>query len=373
MGAGAERGAQQGDQRNGAAPPGNPDQSSALGQAAPAPGSPLAGAGHVGAVDLGGTKILAAVFDAEGQIVSRAKLPTGRDHTPAVVLDRIADCLREAARRAGVAPESLAAVGLGAPGPIDLASGTILLAPNLDWVDVPLRAELEARLGVAVEVGNDVRVAVLAEHGVGAARGARDVVAIWPGTGVGGGLILDDRLYTGSQAFAGEIGHITVKAGGPRCGCGGRGHLESLCSRTAIVKRVARAVRAGEKSVLTRKTGKDVTRAASGDLAWAHARGDKVVGKAVDEAARYLALGIASMANLLNPELVVLGGGVVEGLGERFVEQVRAYVAGMPLTSSTGSLRIVKSTLGDDAGITGGALLARRTQVARRETGVSTA
>ena len=132
-------------------------------------------------------------------------------------------------------------------------------------------------------------------------------------------------------------------------------------------------MRAGEKSVLTRKTGKDVTRATSGDLAWAHARGDKVVGKAVDEAARYLALGIASMANLLNPELVVLGGGVVEGLGERFVEQVRAFVAGMPLTSSTDSLRIVKSTLGDDAGITGGALLARRTQVARRETGASTA
>jgi len=334
------------------------------GLAAPAPAAPpanpLAGEGHVVAVDLGGTKILAAVFDADGKIVSRAKKPTGHDHTPAVVLDRIAACVRQAAQAAGVAPESLRAAGLGAPGPIDQQEGTILIAPNLEWENVPLRGELEARLGIPVELGNDVRVAVLAEHGVGAGRGAKDLVGIWPGTGVGGGLILNDVLYTGSRDYAGEIGHITVKAGGPRCACGGRGHLEALCSRTAIVRTVAKAVKRGEKTLLTRLAGKDVTRATSGDLATAWTRGDRVVLDAVDRAARYLALGIASVANLLNPELVVLGGGVVEGLGEPLVAQVRAHVARMPLTSSTGSLRIVKSALGDDAGITGGALIARR-------------
>jgi glucokinase len=335
------------------------------GQAAPA--SPLAGDGYVGAVDLGGTKILAAVFDPQGEVVSRSKRPTGTDHTPAVVLDRIADGVRRAAAGAGIDPAALRAVGLGAPGPIDLGSGTILFAPNLDWHDVPLRAELEARLGVPVAVGNDVRVAVLAEHGAGAGRGAKDMVGIWPGTGVGGGLILDNKLYTGSHAFAGEVGHITIKAGGPRCACGGRGHVEALCSRPAIVKAIARAVKKGEKTVLTRLAGKDVTRATSGNLAAAWRRGDKVVSRAVDDAAKYLAIAIASLATLLNPELVVLGGGVVEGLGEPFVEKVRGYLVGMPLTSSTGSLRILKSTLGDDAGITGGALLARRASAPQRE------
>jgi glucokinase len=339
------------------------DGRAADGQTVPA--SPLAGEGYVGAVDLGGTKILAAIFDPEGKIVSRSKRPTGSDHTPAVVLDRIASCVRRAAAGAGIAPEALGAVGLGAPGPIDLSNGTILFAPNLDWNVVPLRAELEARLGVPVAVGNDVRVAVLAEHGAGAGRGARDMVGIWLGTGVGGGLILDNQLYTGSHAFAGEIGHVTVKAGGPRCACGGRGHVEALCNRPAIVKAVARAVKKGEKTVLTRLAGKDVTRATSGNLAAAWQRGDKVVSHAVDDAAKYLAIAIAGLATLLNPELVVLGGGVVEGLGEPFVEKVRASLVGMPLTSSTGTLRIVKSTLGDDAGIAGGALLARR--ASRRE------
>jgi glucokinase len=324
------------------------------------PASPLAGEGYVAAVDLGGTKILAAIFDADGKIVSRTKKPTGHDHTPAVILDRIAACVRQAAQGAGIAPETLRAVGLGAPGPIDQNEGTILIAPNLDWENVPLRGELESRLGIPVEVGNDVRVAVIAEHGVGAGRGAKDMVGIWPGTGVGGGLILNNTLYTGSRAFAGEIGHITVKAGGPRCACGGRGHLEALCSRTAIVRAIAKAVKRGRRTLLTKLTGKDVARATSGDLAAAWTRGDRVVIEAVDDAARYLALGIASIANLLNPELVVLGGGVVEGLGEPLVAQVRAHVSKMPLTSSTGPLRIVKSALGDDAGITGGALLARR-------------
>ncbi|MGH2353971.1 MAG: ROK family protein, partial [Chloroflexota bacterium] len=219
---------------------------------------------------------------------------------------------------------------------------------------------LQARLQVPVAVGNDVRVAVLAEHAAGAGRGVRNMVGIWPGTGVGGGLILNGHLYMGEGAMAGEVGHITIKAGGPKCGCGGRGHLEALASRTAIVRDIAKAVKKGEKTLLTKTVGKDVSTATSGALARAWRRGDKLVTRVLDRAAEHLALGIASVANLLNPELVVLGGGVVEGLGESYIEQVRKLVRKMPLQSSTESLRIVKSELGDDAGITGAALLARR-------------
>src|SRR6266542_5578393 len=194
------------------------------------------GDGYVAAVDLGGTKILAAVFGPDGQIAARAKKATGKDHAPSAVIDRIAGCVRDAAADAGVAAMELRAVGLGAPGVCDVDAGVVKSAPNLDWIDVPLRAELQDRLSVPVALNNDVRVAVIAEHAVGAGRGVANMIGVWPGTGLGGGLILGGHLYTGTAGMAGEIGHTTVLAGGPKCGCGGRGHLEALASRTGIVR-----------------------------------------------------------------------------------------------------------------------------------------
>jgi glucokinase len=300
-------------------------------------------------------------------VASRAKRSTGRDHTPGVVLDRVAACLREAATGAGIELADLQAVGLGAPGPIRPEDGSITLAPNLDWKDIPLRAELAARLPVPVAVGNDVRTAIQAEHAAGAGRGSRHMVAVWPGTGVGGGLILNGELYTGSGAMAGEVGHVTIKAGGPKCPCGGRGHLEALASRTAIVRAIAKQVKRGEHTALTRRVGKDVTRATSGDLAAAWRRGDKLVSHVLEEAASYLAIAIAGLATLLNPDLVVLGGGLIEGLEEPFIEMVRQGVSAQQLYASTRHVRIVKSELGDDAGITGAALIARRIQTPARK------
>lgn len=322
--------------------------------------SALAGEGYVGAVDLGGTKILAAVFAPDGTIAGRAKKATGRDHSLETVADRMADCVREAARSARVDAAQLRAVGVGAPGTIEAATGVVLTAPNLDWENVPLKAELEARLGVPVDVDNDVRVAVIAEHAAGAGKGVQNMVGIWPGTGVGGGVVLNGQLFRGTNGLAGEIGHITVKAGGPRCSCGGRGHLEALASRTAIVREIAKAAKRGTATRLAQIVRGDLTTATSGDLAKAWGRGDKVVSRVLDRAARHLAHGIASVANLLNPELVVLGGGVVEALGDRFVEQIAQEVRKLPLHESTRSIRIVRAAFGDDAGISGAAIIARR-------------
>lgn len=321
---------------------------------------PLAGAGHVGAIDLGGTKILASIFAPDGSIVSRSKKMTRAQHGPDVVVERMAEAMREAAAEAGIDAKEIAAVGVGAPGPVDTKAGVVRQAPNLGWENYPLRDELARHLNCGVALGNDVNVAVLAEYAAGAGRGARHVVGIWPGTGVGGGMILDGRMYDGAWDLAGEVGHITIKAGGPRCGCGGRGHLEALCSRTAIVKAIAKAEKRGAKTDLSKVTGKPILETTSGDLARALARGDKVVEKVLNRTAKYLALGVASVANLLNPELVVLGGGVVEALGDPFVEQVTKLVRKQPLKSVTSDLRIVPSQLGDDAGITGAALLARQ-------------
>jgi glucokinase len=176
-------------------------------------------------------------------------------------------------------------------------------------------------------------------------------------------MIMDGKLYGGVGDLAGEVGHMTIKAGGPKCGCGGRGHLEALCSRTAIVREIAKMVKRGAKSEITKIAGGNILQATSGDLAKALLRGDKVVMKVLDRASKHLALGIASVANLLNPEMVVLGGGVIEALGDPFVERVTELVRKQPLRAATADLKIVKSQLGDDAGITGAALLARQIQL----------
>jgi glucokinase len=320
----------------------------------------LAGTGYVAGIDLGGTKILVAIVAPNGSIVTRAKKKSGRGGGDAgVVIDRIADCVRDATNVAGINLSQIQAIGIGAPGPIVLETGVVSVAVNLGWHDVPLKAELERRLGVPVAVDNDVRVAVLAEYLAGAGRGSRNMVGIWPGTGIGGGIILNGEIFVGSTNSAGEVGHMTIKAGGAVCACGGKGHLESLASRSAIVRDITKRVEAGEKTALTSIIGPDVSLATSGDLAEARRQGDKLVIRVLDRAARYLSIGIASLANVLNPEVVVLGGGLVQALGDPFVRLIAQKVEGRPLLAGTQALKIVQSVFGDDAGIIGSALVAR--------------
>jgi glucokinase len=323
--------------------------------------SSLAGQGCVVAVDLGGTKILAAVVSPDGRIVARAKKKSGaKGRDPGPVIDRIADCVRDAAQAAGIDLERIGAVGIGAPGPVSHDTGIVSVAVNLGWHDVPLKAELERRSGRPVAVENDVRLAVLAEHVAGAGRGAESLIGVWPGTGIGGGVIIGGKIVTGVSNSAGEIGHMTVKAGGPLCACGARGHLEALASRTAIIRWMAKRVEGGESTVLSELVGPDLTRATSSDLAEALRRGDKLTTAGIERSAKYIAIGIASLANVLNPEVAVLGGGLVEALGEPFVEQIARQLKGRPMLASTDAIRIVRSALGDDAGIVGAAFIARR-------------
>lgn len=276
------------------------------------------------------------------------------------MIDRIAEVMREAAKGAGIEPGVLAAVAIGAPGPVVADTGVLSVAVNLGWHDVPLRAELEKRLGVPVMVENDVRVAVLAEHAVGAGRGARSLVGFWIGTGVGGGVVIDGELISGANNSAGEVGHMTIKAGGPVCACGARGHLEPLASRSSVIQYISRKVKKGAKTNLTQIADGDVTDATSGDLAKAFRHGDKLVTRAIHRSAKYLSIGIASVANLLNPELVILGGGLVDALGEPYVRRTREELAGRPLLAATKPVRIVAAALSDDAGVVGAALVARR-------------
>ena len=206
---------------------------------------------------------------------------------------------------------------------------------------------------------NDVRVGGYAEFRLGAGRGYRDIVAAFVGTGIGGCVIQGGEMVTGATGNAGEIGHIIVKAGGPRCGCGARGCLEALASKTAIGRRVQKAVRKGLPTILGDKMARKGGRLKSGDLAEAVATKDIIALKEVHRAAHYLGLGLGSLINVLGPEIVIVGGGVAGALGPPYIDLVRTAARSQALTDPEGLVRIERAALGDDAGILGAALLAR--------------
>lgn len=316
---------------------------------------------YVIGIDLGGTKILAAVVDAEGRILARAKMRTQARRSSSQVIDRIAEAAQEAANSARVSFDRIAAIGIAAPGVLDAEAGVVRFAPNLGWRDVPLAAALRQKLGVPVFLENDVNMGTLAEYVLGAGRGANDVVGIFVGTGIGGGLILNGRLHRGKNGSAGEIGHMVIQIGGPRCGCGRRGCLESIASRTAIVRDLADAVERGTKSVLTKLAKKgDVRSITSGVLAKAVAAGDPLTLSVLKRAMKALGIGVANVVNLLGPEMVILGGGVIEALDDTWLDRVRAVAQKYAMANAMEGVKIVRAQLGDDAVVLGAAVWARQ-------------
>lgn len=320
----------------------------------------LAGTYLVG-VDLGGTKIMAAVVDNRGHLVARAKMPTGAEGGPDQVLGRIQTVVEKTLEKAGVGREAVAAVGVGAPAPVDPAAGVVYAAPNLPgWDRVPLGHCLTQMLGMRVFTDNDVNVGTLGEHVLGAGQGVRDMVGVFVGTGIGGGVILGGELRRGFRNAAGEVGHMVVLPGGPRCGCGRQGCLEAVASRTAIEHEVRAALQAGRPSMvadlLAASRRKRLT---SGLIAKAVSRRDPLMLEVLRKSQYYLGLAIANIANVLDPEMFVLGGGVVEALGDEFLKPIREVArAHFKQQLYAERVRIVAALLGDDAGVLGAAILA---------------
>ncbi|MCD6290148.1 MAG: ROK family protein, partial [Anaerolineae bacterium] len=315
---------------------------------------------HVVGVDLGGTKILAAVVDAKGRIISRAKQRTPADRPVTEVITRIADTVRVAVTEAGLLVQDIAAVGIAAPGVLDAEAGVVRFAPNLHWRDVPLSAALRQQLGVPVYLENDVNMGTLAEHALGAGRGAKDAIGIFVGTGIGGGIILNGKLHRGRNGSAGEIGHMVIKMGGPRCGCGRRGCLEALASRTAIVRDIQKAIDKGTKSIVPELVKGDMSRLTSGVLAKAVARGDKLTISVLKQAMKSLGIAVGGVVNLLGPEMVILGGGVIEALDDTWLDRVRKTARKYAMPNAMEGVKIVRAQLGDDAVVLGAAVMARQ-------------
>ncbi len=318
-------------------------------------------AAPVVAIDLGGTKALAGVVEANGTVRSRVSL-SSRDLVgrPTELLDRLAEGAVSAATAADLPFDGVAAVGVCVPGPLDRSRSVVAKAPNLGWVEIHVREELERRLpGRPVFVENDVRAAAVSEHRLGAGRGYDSMLSVFVGSGVGGGLIVNGRLYHGAHGGAGEIGHMVVRAGGPRCGCGRYGCLEVMAARDAVGRYVIGEVGGGHRSVLTDILGGDLLALTSRDLAEAIAGGDAVAIRAARRSARYTGLAIGGAVNLVDPAVVVIGGGIAEALGEQYVEYASDIARRQILASAArAEVVIVSSKLGNDAGLLGAAFTA---------------
>jgi glucokinase len=315
----------------------------------------------LGGVDLGGTKIQAVVVDDDHRVLGEARVPTPTAGGPPDVVAAIAEALGSAVAAAGVEPGALAAVGVGSPGAIDEQAGTVASARNLPgWEGTfAMRDALEAALDAPVTLGNDVNVATDAEFELGAASEFGSLLGVFWGTGVGGGIILDGRPWTGRGA-AGEIGHIVVELGGAKCPCGRRGCMEAYAGRGAMEHRARRLAEEGRKTVLfdiMEERGRP--RLTSGIWKRALDRDDQLAHELVDRAVRALGAGVASVVNVLDVEAVVIGGGLGLKLGEPYAERIRAAMQ-PHLFVSERPPAIRLAALGDLGGASGAALLAAR-------------
>ncbi len=305
--------------------------------------------------DLGGTKMLGVLFDNQFRPLARKRKKSKGHEGELAGLQRISQIIEELLEDAERGPHHLAGIGVGCPGPVNLEEGIVHEAVNLGWNDVPVRKRLEERFGCPVKVANDVDVGVYAEWRFGAARGARTVVGIFPGTGIGGGCVYQGNILRGRSVSAMEIGHIQVLPDGPLCGCGRRGCLESVASRLAIASEAARAAFQGRAPELRKLVGTSIEQIRSGVIAEAIRAGDGTVRQIVRHAARALGIGVAAVVHLLAPDVVVLGGGLVEALGDWYVQAVDQAAREAVMPAYRDLFEVKAAQLGDDATALGAA------------------
>lgn len=314
-----------------------------------------------GGIDLGGTKIQTAIVDERGEVLGQARRPTPTSGGPEDVAEAMAEALREAAQGAGVETNALAGVGVGSPGDADEKTGVVSSAKNLPgWEgSFPLGESLQGALGTAVKVGNDVQVATEAEFHLGAGQEFQSLIGVFWGTGVGGGLVLDGRPWLGRGA-AGEIGHVVVKRGGAKCPCGRRGCLEAYAGRSAMEAEARRQHEEGHKTDLFKLMEKhDKPRLTSGIWERALDHGDHLAEKLIERAVEALGTGVASAVNLLDPEAVIIGGGLGVRFGERLMDPLMEEMdKHLFLNERPPAVRV--ASLGDLGGAIGASLLVSR-------------
>lgn len=317
-------------------------------------------------VDLGGTNIVVGAMPEDGsREIAFRSLPTyaaqGADSVVERMAQMIEDVISVTMAETGAERGDFIGIGIGAPGPLDRDNGIIITAPNLGWKMFPLRDRIQQAVGLRTTLDNDANCATLGEWWTGAAKGARNVIGVTIGTGIGGGIVVDGRLYHGASDVAGEIGHMTIDSTGRRCGCGNYGCLEAYASGTAIADRAREALALETEGVLMTMCEHKLERVTAQMVYKAANEGDPIAVDVVRETARFLGAGLGALLNVLNPEVVVLAGGVVNA-GEALFAPLKAEVRRRAFAPAVDACRIVPGQLGGSAGVVG-AVAAFRAQL----------
>jgi glucokinase len=308
-------------------------------------------------VDLGGTNIVVGAMSADGsREYAMHEMPTRAALGADAVVERIVQLIERVAAETmaatGASRDAFLGVGIGSPGPLDREKGLVIVTPNLGWRDFPLRDRVSEAVGMPATLDNDANCATLGEWWLGAAKGGRNVIGLTIGTGIGGGLILDGRLYHGASDAAGEIGHATIDSTGRRCGCGNYGCLEAYASGPAIAERAREALAGGEPSAMPAMVGGDLSRLTAALVYQSAKDGDRLAQEVVRETARLLGAGVANLLNIFNPDVVVLAGGVTQA-GDALFEPMRAEVRRRAFKPAVDACRIVPGALQGKAGVVG--------------------
>lgn len=299
-------------------------------------------------LDIGGTKILGAVFDEKDKIVYRLKKKTKEGGDSAGNVEEvIISVVDELIKESGIDKKDVNAIAAGAPGVINQKDGIILFSPNLPWKNYDIKSPIKKKFGVPFYIGNDVNVGVLGEYKYGAAKGYKNVAGFFVGTGMGGGLILNGELFTGNEFKAAEYGHMILDPEGPLCNCGQRGCLEAFSSKQGMSAYIRQQVSRGRKSEMADAVEGGVFK--SKILKKALEKEDKVAMEAVDRACHYLAIASGNMINTISPDMIVYGGGVMEAVGDLFMEKILAEVDRYCMPSIRSTVELKKAALGDDS------------------------
>jgi len=310
------------------------------------------------AIDLGGTKIITAIISSKGQMIAREYCLTLADEGPQAVINRILSAIDHLLSLRNIGSSKLGSISIAAAGAIDFDRGVITSSPNLPgWYDIPLRDIVREKHGVNTFLINDASAAGLGEHHFGAGKGVNNLILLTLGTGIGGGIIINGRLYTGLCGSAGEIGHMTIDVNGPRCNCGNIGCLETLASGTAVAKEAIRRISQGEKSSLTEIVAGEIENITAEEVSLAAQGGDSLASEVISKAANYLGVGMVNLVNIFNPEMIIVGGGMAK-MGDLLLNPARQVVRERAFSLSAQAVRIVPAQLGDDAGVLGAAIFA---------------
>jgi len=314
---------------------------------------------YVVGVDLGGTNIVSLLVTTKGEIVGRDTRPTlakeGKEKVISQIVNSVKKLFQENESKSGISSRFIPGIGIGSPGPLSITKGVIHFAPNLPgWTNVPLVDILKNEFSLPIFLENDANAAALGEWWMGAGRNVDNLVLFTLGTGIGGGIIIEGEVLHGAWDTAAEIGHMIIHEGGLLCGCGKKGCLEAYASATGVVKRTLTAIKEGEKSMLADLVNnrlEDITC----ELVYKTAeKGDGLSRYIVEETARYLGIGIASIVNILNPEMIILSGGMIAA-GDLLFRSVRKYAQENALAAAIKGVKIVPAGLGGDAGAIGAA------------------